>query len=98
VAITLEHEGGATSQVSLCSSVHLERDVAHVEIFSSSGLVSFEASSAYGASTIARVADDFITVARTRRSHHLDVHRGLYLQRLLDDIAGQLGDHVAPTP
>lgn len=90
VALSLTHGSGAVSQASLSFGSALDHDVANVEVFASRGHFPFDCTSAYSDATIDTVLSEFVTTVRENRSHVLDVHHGLHLQRLIDDAAAQL--------
>ncbi|GAA4217644.1 Gfo/Idh/MocA family protein [Actinocatenispora rupis] len=88
VALTLEHTNGAVSQLALTGEVP-EGGYTELAMFGPAGelrldfrdLAGDEADSAAGWATVRR---EFAAAVRSGRPHALDVHRGLHLQRLID--------------
>jgi hypothetical protein len=62
-----------------------------VELFGTSGSLTFDGAQGDPVKTFANLRAEFAEVARTGASHPLDVHRGLYLQRLLAQAAPSPG-------
>ena len=79
----IDHEGGAVSDVSISASTPLEPMLAGVQIYTETGVVSFDANSWSTESSWSTVATEFAQTARGV-PHPLDVNRGLYVQRLVE--------------
>jgi predicted dehydrogenase len=93
VALLLEHEGGAVSEVALSGRTGIERSRVNVELYGPSGVLEIDAVAAVGPEVFATLRSEFADVARTRRGHECDVQRGLHLQRLIGQAEGQLRAH-----
>ena len=88
VGLLLDHEGGATSEVSL-TAYSPGGARAGVEIHTADGVLEVDTLDV-SASATTTLVDEFVTSVRTGRPHPLDIHRGLHLQRLLAAAAGDL--------
>lgn len=84
VAITLAHDDGAVSQVSLCSTLGLTDTRSGAEVYAAHGILAVDVQAAIGPHTFANLRREFATVARVGASHACDAHRGLEIQELLD--------------
>ena len=91
VALTLRHDGGAVSQVSLCSTLPIPDARSGVEVYGSDGMLAIDVQAALGPDTFARLRAEFAEIARTATDHPCDVHRGLYLQVLVASAETALG-------
>jgi predicted dehydrogenase len=91
VSLTLHHESGVTSQASLCcrSAINSRTEV---ELFGPSGSLLLDGRAGDRTNVFATLRADFARVARTGEPHPADVHRGLYLQRLLAQAGDALND------
>ncbi|MGB8858784.1 MAG: Gfo/Idh/MocA family oxidoreductase [Ilumatobacteraceae bacterium] len=96
VLLECEHEGGAVSQAALCATTHQEGGLM-VEMHGLAGrlaldltALSEERKAAEFATAQRVILAEFAECVRTGTSHALDVHRGVYLQRLIDDATQQL--------
>jgi predicted dehydrogenase len=82
VAVTTRHAGGAIGQAGISSVVpgyHWE-----CTLFGPEGaLLAPERDEAERPTVMQTIAAEFATTVRTGRSHPLDIHRGLYLQELM---------------
>jgi predicted dehydrogenase len=83
VALTMRHASGATSQASLCCRTGIESRT-EIELFGPSGSLVLDGRAGSRTDTFATLRAEFAAVARDGASHPADVHRGVYLQRLLD--------------
>jgi len=97
VALTCAHRSGATSQATLSATTPAEPSGLVLERFSAAGVATLDTASGDAADggrdiggAMATIAREFAEVVRTRRSHELDVHRGLHLQRLIAAAGAQL--------
>jgi predicted dehydrogenase len=96
VLLTCEHGDGVVSQGALSGTTHQTGGLA-VEVHGPDGAVRFD-SAAFAPEDAAeefaaaqrRIVEEFATCVRTGTAHELDVHRGLVLQRLIDEAARQL--------
>jgi len=97
VLLECEHENGRVSQAALSANSNQNNGGLMVEVHGLDGRHTFDA----GAFTPVEMAAEFATAQRrivaelaaavaSGKPHELDVHRGVYLQRLIDDAAGQL--------
>lgn len=85
--LTCEHESGAISQASLSGSVPLERALTRVELFGQQGQLVYDTAEIDHEECWPILRREFATAVRSGRSGELDAHRGLRLQRLLEDAA-----------
>ncbi len=96
VLLECEHENGGVSQAALSANSN-QPDGLKVEAYGLDGRCTFDA----GAFTAEQAAAEFTTAQRrivaefaaalaSGTPHELDVHRGLHLQRLIDEAASQL--------
>lgn len=89
LALTCRHESGAVSQVALSGDLPDTRYACY-ELFGPAGSLTLDfravdrADSTDGTAGWANLRAEFAAAVRSGRSHELDVHRGLYLQRLID--------------
>jgi predicted dehydrogenase len=90
VGLLLDHEGGAVSEVSLCATCGLQPHRSGVELYTSDGSLDLDCATAVGPEAFATLAAELAEVVRTGTRHPLDVHRGLHLQRIIDDAEQQL--------
>lgn len=82
LALTTRHESGAIGQAFISSVV--PGYLADLEVFGPEGVLTApDRSDQERAEVMATIAAEFAEVVRTGQSHPLDVHRGLYLQRLI---------------
>ncbi len=84
VGLLLDHEGGAHSEVSLCATAKIEPSTAGAELYGPDGALRFDSAEVDGQETFATLYREFAAVARGALRSDLDVQRGLYLQRLLE--------------
>ncbi len=96
VLLECEHEHGAVSQAALSATTEQHGGLA-VEVHGLEGRYRFDAAAltpdemrAEVHTAMQRIVAEFVTCVREGRPHELDVHRGLHLQRLLDQAASQL--------
>ncbi|MBP2340301.1 putative dehydrogenase [Saccharothrix coeruleofusca] len=83
--LILGHEGGATSGVSLSMALPLNPGVWEVAVFGEHGhrVLADRGTSAQDCFT--NLLDDFVAMVQSGTTEHpCDVHRGLYLQRIID--------------
>jgi len=90
VGLLLDHEGGAVSEASLCGTTRVDPARAGVEVHTAAGVLDVDTTGLSGSVTDT-IVGEFVDAVRTGVPHPLDVHRGLHLQRLLVEAAGQLG-------
>lgn len=88
VTITARHEGGAVSQAALSVSQMGTEGISAFELYGPDGVLTLEEGGAdageqYAAATAA-IPQQFADCIRSGADHPLDVHRGLYLQGLMD--------------
>ena len=82
VGVMLDHEGGACSEAAMCATAAIESRT-EVELFGGGGLLALDAR-AGRPELFATLRHEFAEVARTGAPHDCDVHRGLYIQRLIE--------------
>jgi predicted dehydrogenase len=96
VLLECEHENGRLSQAALSATSNQNGGLA-VEVHGLDGQHRFDAA-AFSAKEMAaevqnaqrRIVSEFAQSVLSRTPHELDIHRGLHLQRLIDDAAAQL--------
>lgn len=89
VTVQLEHESGVASSAVLSGTTAVEPHRAGVELYGPAGVLEVDCVGAVGPDAFATLAGEFAAACRGQ-AHPLDVHRGLHLQRLLDQAEGQL--------
>jgi predicted dehydrogenase len=89
IGLLLEHESGVVSDGSLSIMSQLDPFRAGVEIYDESGICEVDMSGPPSAETLTTLVDEFIQTARGT-PHPIDVHRGLYIQRLLMKVSDEL--------
>jgi predicted dehydrogenase len=90
VGVLLEHDTGLHSEASLAAHSNVQPSRAGVEVYTEAGILELDAATAVSAGTIDTIVGDFVETVAGRKANGLDVHRGLHLQRLLDDAFSQL--------
>jgi predicted dehydrogenase len=89
VAITLEHESSAQTQLLISTVAGLREQIAGIDLFGPGGLLSLN--TAEGRETTApTIRKELAEMVRTRQSHPVGVERGLALQRVIADLESQL--------
>lgn len=89
IGLLLDHEGGTTSEVSLTAYSRLDPARAGVEVYTADGVLDVGTVGVSG-SAAGPLIDEFVTTARSRTPHPLDVRHGLHLQQLLADASEDL--------
>lgn len=96
VFLECEHEHGRISQAALSATSNQDGGLC-VEVHGLAGRHRFDAAAftpeqmqAEVRTAMGRIVGEFVECIRAGRSHELDVHRGLHLQRLIDRAAAQL--------
>ncbi|HZQ37470.1 MAG TPA: Gfo/Idh/MocA family oxidoreductase [Dehalococcoidia bacterium] len=84
VGLLLDHAGGAHSEVSLCATARIEPSTAGAELYGPDGALRFDSAEVDSRATFATLYREFAAVARGELPSGLDVKRGLYLQRLIE--------------
>ena len=90
VTVVCEHEGGAVSTASMSATVPVEVSHSGIEVYGSFGERTLDCASAVGPEAFATLRRELVETVRSGDPHPLDVHRGLHLQRLLDQAERQL--------
>ena len=90
VGLLLDHKGGAVSEASLCATSRIDPHRSGVELYGEPGVLGLDCAAAVGSEAFATLAAELAEVARTGGPHPLDVHRGLHLQRIIEDAERQL--------
>jgi predicted dehydrogenase len=97
IALLCAHEGGPISQATISATTPTDRGGLTLELIGRRGVRTLD--TGHGDATdgfadiraaMATLVAEFADAVRTGRSSDLDVHRGLHLQRLLDDAGHQL--------
>jgi predicted dehydrogenase len=96
VLLECEHDNGRISQATLSASSNQNGGLM-VEVVGLQGGLVFDASrfspeqgAAEYETAQRRIIEEFVACVRSGTPHPLDVHRGVHLQRLIDDAASQL--------
>jgi predicted dehydrogenase len=96
VLLECEHENGRVSQAALSANSNQTSGLM-VEVYGLDGRRTFDVGALTAEQTAAefgtaqrRIVAEFATAVASGTPHELDVHRGLYLQRLIDEAAAQL--------
>ena len=91
VAVTFKHENGAISQAALSLNTPEVGAVAGLRVFTEDGDVEVEFMAGEPDPTTPRtILDELVAAVQAGKPHELDVVRGLYLQRLLDQATRSL--------
>ena len=90
VSLALAHESGASSTVGLCATSAVQPHIAEVAVYAEAGGANLNAAAAADAESMANVASALAAAARGEPTSAPDLHRGLHLQRILDDAESQL--------
>jgi predicted dehydrogenase len=97
IAVTCHHASGAVSQATMSGTVPADPSGLLLEVWGTSGTMSVDATGGGGQEMARRfagaqvnIASEFAYAVRTGTPHPLDVHRGAYLQRIIQQAADQL--------
>ena len=91
VCLTTEHESGAMGQIALSITTPGSDGSLHCEVFTDDGTVVYDGSRSDSDQDVGAAITTALAVAvRTGEPHPIDVHRGLYLQGLLDQAQSSL--------
>jgi predicted dehydrogenase len=90
VGLLLEHQSGAVSEASMSASVPIQTGRSGVELYGAGGVLEINCAAEVGPEAFATLRAEVAEAVRTGIHHPLDVHRGLYLQRLIEDARAQL--------
>lgn len=83
--LILQHEGGATSTVSLCLSLPMQPPFADLTIFGTNGHRTLSNRDTPALDCFTNLLDDFVAMVHSgTMAHECDVRRGLHLQRIID--------------
>jgi predicted dehydrogenase len=89
VGLLLEHDTGVVSEASLTGCSGVEPARAGVEIHTPDGVLEVD-TTGISSSVASTIVDEFVETAAAGGTHPLDVHRGLHLQRIITEAAGDL--------
>jgi predicted dehydrogenase len=89
VSLVFGHATGATSTASLSGSCALDVPRAGAEVYAPDGVAEFDVLGALDGGTFTTMLDEFVQTA-AGAPHPLDVHRGVHLQRLLEQARDDL--------
>lgn len=89
VGLLLAHESGVVSEASLSARSRIEPFRAGIEVYTQDGVFEVDCAAAAGLGTFSTIVDEFVDTA-SGTPHPLNVHRGVYLQRVLDQAANDL--------
>ena len=90
VALQLQHENGAISELALSASVAIADSRTEVELYGPAGALTLDARAATGPDAFAPLRAEFASVARTGAPHECDVRRGLYLQEWITQVQARI--------
>lgn len=86
--VMFAHEGGATSTSTISINLPVQPTVADFAVYGEHGFRALGRKPAAGPDSYTALLDDFAAMIATgTTSHPCDVHRGLHLQRILDQVA-----------
>jgi len=84
--LVLGHENGATSTASMSLALPLDPGVVDVSLYGTGGRLTLPAPTTPTSACYAALLDDLLDMVHSgQRKHRCDVHRGLHLQRLIND-------------
>jgi predicted dehydrogenase len=84
--LVLGHENGATSTASMSLALPLDPGVVDVSLYGTGGRLALPAPTTPTSACYAALLDDLLDMVHSgQREHRCDVHRGLHLQRLIND-------------
>lgn len=89
VGLQLDHAGGAASDVSLCATAAVEPHLSGAELFGEGGVLGIDCAVA-GRDAFPTLYREFAGVVRGEMATEFDVHRGLYLQRIIRQAERQI--------
>lgn len=84
--IVFGHETGAVSTAQLSLRVPARPTVTEFSVHGRDGVVTLTDRTTSSVDCFTTLIDEFVLAARAGRGHVCDVHRGLHVQRILDDI------------
>jgi predicted dehydrogenase len=91
VGLLLDHDGGRSSEASLCATAAVDPSVAGVELFGPAGSRRIDCATAVGPEAFSALRREFAATVRSGGADHpLDVHGGLHLQTIIDAAERQL--------
>lgn len=90
VGLLLDHEGGATSEVSMSADVAIEPSRTEVSVYGPQGAVDLDARAVNRADTFATLRSEFAATARAGGGHVCDAARALHLQQVLAEAEAAL--------
>jgi len=90
VSLQLEHESGSVSEAALCAGAPLEPHRAGAELYGPTGVLEVDCATGVGGSAFRTLRAEAAEMTRGRVPHSLDVRRGLYLQRIIEEARSQL--------
>ncbi len=98
IELTCHHADGVVSQSSLSGMIGLHRPETTVDLFGPEGVHHYDTAGIDHGECWPLLRREFAAAVRTRRSHELDVRRGLHLQRLLDTAWRSLSEPANAPP
>jgi predicted dehydrogenase len=85
--VMLDHEGGATSNATLSMRLPLDPSVLDLDVYGPGGRSSLAARQTPAPECFGTLLDELAgLIDRGERTHPCDVHRGVYLQSVIDDV------------
>jgi len=97
VGLLLEHESGLVSEVSLSSYTAVVPPRNGVQIYTAAGALDLDTATGITPESAATIASELADTA-AGTPHALDVHRGLHLQRLIEEATAQIAVSAPPRP
>jgi predicted dehydrogenase len=88
--LLLEHEDGRVSEASLCATVAVDPHIAGVALYGPDGVLEIDCVSSVGVEAFAVLRRELAEAVSSGRGHSLDVHRGLHLQRVIEQAEADL--------
>ncbi|GAA1671088.1 Gfo/Idh/MocA family oxidoreductase [Fodinicola feengrottensis] len=90
VEVTCRHQSGLVSQASFSGSVGVRGGVTRLELYGGSGVLTFDAADLDAKDRWSLLRAEFAQAVRKGTSGPLDVHRGLMLQRVIEQATRSL--------
>jgi predicted dehydrogenase len=89
IGMLFEHEGGVVSDFSLSNRVSLGENQIDLQLFGPAGALRLDVVASLGTATFETLRREFASVARGI-AHPIDIHRALYVQKLLTMVSRAL--------
>ena len=90
-ALSLTHASGAVSQLQFSAKVAIDPPRVGLELFGPAGALTLDALAGEWPKVFTTIRQEFAALVRSGGRHPLDVHRGLELQRIVEEAELQIG-------